>query len=112
MFLNDRNSADRLRTQRMLFSLWMALAALMVVITMAAGLATSAHALEASPDQANEMVDNIHTSAIASAPISRASDRILVTALVVTGFVTMAIGGIVLTVNGIRETSPTRSRRN
>ncbi|WP_320198514.1 hypothetical protein RMR16_009240 [Agrobacterium sp. rho-13.3] len=102
MFLNDRNSADRLRTQRMLFSLWMALAALMVIITMAAGLATTSHA--------TEMVDQIHTSAIAAAPISKASDRIFVIALVVTGFVTMAIGGIVLTLNSIRETSTRHNR--
>lgn len=74
MFLNDRKSADRLRTQRMLFSAWMALAALVVIITMAAGLVTSAHAEEA--------VDYIHTSSIASAPISKASDRIFVIVLV------------------------------
>lgn len=103
MFLNDRKSADRLRTQRMLFSAWMALAALVVIITMAAGLVTSAHAEEA--------VDYIHTSSIASAPISKASDRIFVIVLVVTGFVTMAIGGVVLTMNSIRESS-SRHRRD
>lgn len=96
----------------MLFSLWMAVAALMVIITMAAGLATSAKALEVPTEQTTELVDNIHTSAIASAPISQASDRIFVTALVVAGFVTMAIGGIALTVNSIRETSSSRHRRD
>ncbi|SCX25600.1 hypothetical protein DSM25558_3824 [Agrobacterium sp. DSM 25558] len=103
MFLNDRKSADRLRTQRMLFSAWMALAALVVIITMAAGLVTSAHAEEA--------VDYIQTSSIASAPISKASDRIFVIVLVVTGFVTMAIGGVVLTMNSIQESS-SRHRRD
>ena len=96
MFLNDRKSADRLRMQRILFTLWMALAALIVMITMAAGLATSSHA--------TEMVDPIHTSAIAAAPISQASDRIFVIVLLVTGFATLAVGGIMLTVNSIRET--------
>lgn len=96
MFLNDRKSADRLRMQRILFTLWMALAALIVMITMAAGLATSSHAAE--------MVDSIHTSAIAAAPISQASDRIFVIVLLVTGFATLAVGGILLTVNSIRET--------
>ncbi|KAA3521161.1 hypothetical protein [Agrobacterium rosae] len=87
----------------MLFSAWMALAALVVIITMAAGLVTSAHAEEA--------VDYIQTSSIASAPISKASDRIFVIVLVVTGFVTMAIGGVVLTMNSIRESS-SRHRRD
>lgn len=96
MFLNDRKSADRLRMQRILFTLWMTLAALIVIITMAAGLATSSHA--------TEMVDNIKTSAIATAPISKASDRIFVIVLLVTGFATLAVGGIVLTMNSIRET--------
>ncbi|MBB3945647.1 Mn2+/Fe2+ NRAMP family transporter [Rhizobium skierniewicense] len=102
MFLNDRNLAARLRTQRTLFSLWMALAALMVIVTMAAGLATTAHAAD---------IDYIQTSAIASAPISKASDRIFVIGLMVAGFVTMAVGGIVLTLNSIRETSG-RHRRH
>lgn len=96
----------------MLFSLWMALAALMVIVTMAAGLATSAKALEIPADETGELVDNIHTSAIAAAPISQASDRIFVTVLVVTGFLTMAVGGVALTVNSIRETSSTRQRRD
>lgn len=103
MFLNDRNSADRLRTQRTLFSLWMALAAIVVIITMAAGLATTSHAAE--------MVDPITTSSIASAPISKASDRIFVIVLLTAGFMTLAIGGVVLTMNSIRETSR-RHRRH
>lgn len=103
MFLNDRNSADRLRTQRTLFSLWMALAALLVIITMAAGLATTSHAAE--------MVDPMTTSSIASAPISKASDRIFVIVLLTTGFVTLAIGGVVLTLNSIRD-SMARNRRD
>ncbi|NTF32541.1 hypothetical protein [Rhizobium skierniewicense] len=102
MFLNDRNLAARLRTQRTLFSLWMALAALMVIVTMAAGLATTAHATD---------IDYIQTSAIASAPISKASDRIFVIGLMVAGFVTMAVGGTVLILNSIRETSG-RHRRH
>lgn len=102
MFINDRKSADRLRVQRMLFSLWMALAALMVIITMAAGLATSSHA--------SEIVDPMTTSAIANAPISQSSDRIFVIGLVVLGFATMAVGGIALTLNSIRDSS-VRNRR-
>ncbi len=86
MLMNDRNLADRLKIQKMLFSLWMALAAIMVILTMAAGLATSSDASEA--------VDPMTTSAIASAPISKASDRIFVTGLVVLGFGTMAVGGV------------------
>jgi cytochrome c-type biogenesis protein CcmE len=96
MLLNNRNSDARLRTQRALFSLWMALAAVIVIITMAAGLATTSHAAD---------IDYIKTSAIASAPISKASDRILVIGLVIAGFVTMAVGGLILTFNSIRETS-------
>ena len=103
MFMNDRNSADRLRAQRLLFSAWMALAALMVIITMAAGLATASHA--------SEIVDPMTTSAIASAPISQASDRIFVIGLVVLGFATMAVGGIALTLNSIRDSS-VRNRRD
>ncbi|WP_333631785.1 hypothetical protein [Agrobacterium cavarae] len=85
----------------MLFSLWMALAAIMVILTMAAGLATSSDASEA--------VDPMTTSAIASAPISKASDRIFVIGLVVLGFGTMAVGGVLLTLSSIRES---RLRRN
>lgn len=101
MLMNDRNSADRLKVQKTLFSLWMALAAIMVILTMAAGLATSSHA--------SEEVDPMTTSAIASAPISKASDRIFVTGLVVLGFGTMAVGGALLTLSSIRES---RLRRN
>lgn len=101
MLTNDRNLADRLKIQKMLFSLWMALAAIMVILTMAAGLATSS--------DASEGVDPMTTSAIASAPISKASDRIFVTGLVVLGFGTMAVGGVLLTLSSIRES---RLRRN
>ena len=101
MLTNDRNPADRLKVQRMLFTLWMALAAIMVILTMAAGLATSSDASQA--------VDPMTTSAIASAPISKASDRIFVTGLVVLGFGTMAVGGVLLTLSSIRES---RLRRN
>jgi len=101
MLINHRNSADRLKIQRMLFSLWMALAAIMVILTMAAGLATSSHASDA--------VDPMTTSAIASAPISKASDRIFVTGLVALGFGTLGLGGVLLTLGSIRES---RLRRN
>lgn len=46
MFVDNQQTAQRVRTRRTLFSLWMAIAALTVVVTMAAGLATSAHASE------------------------------------------------------------------
>lgn len=46
MFIEDQQTAQRVRTRRTLFSLWMAIAALTVIVTMAAGLATSAHASE------------------------------------------------------------------
>ncbi|KQM33685.1 hypothetical protein ASF03_08250 [Rhizobium sp. Leaf68] len=102
MLMNDRNLADRLKIQKMLFSLWMALAAIMVILTMAAGLATSSDASEA--------VDPMTTSAIASAPILKASDRIFVTGLVVLGFGTMAVGGVLLTLSSIRESRLRRDR--
>jgi hypothetical protein len=57
MFTNDRTSVERLRAQRTLFSLWMAVAAFLVIVTMAAGIATSANA-------AAQAVDTLHTSAI------------------------------------------------
>lgn len=98
MFLNDRKSTDRLRKQRTLFSLWMALAAIIVLVTMTAGLATATQAAEA--------VDPMTTSSIASAPISKASDRIFVIVLLTTGFLTLAVGGIALTMNTIRESAP------
>lgn len=103
MMTNEQDPANRLKAQKMLFSAWMALAALMVIITMAAGLATSSHA--------SELVDPMTTSAIASAPISKASDRILVIGLVVAGFATMAVGGVIMTLNGLRE-GASRHRRN
>lgn len=102
MLTNDRNPADRLKVQRMLFTLWMALAAIMVILTMAAGFATSS--------RASETVDPMTTSAIASAPISKASDRIFVTGLVALGFGTMAVGGVVLTLSSIRESRLRRDR--
>ncbi|MDR6102859.1 Mn2+/Fe2+ NRAMP family transporter [Agrobacterium larrymoorei] len=102
MLINHRNSADRLKVQRMLFSLWMALAAIMVILTMAAGLATSSHASDA--------VDPMTTSAIASAPISKASDRIFVTGLLALGFGTLGVGGVLLTLGSIRESRVRRNR--
>ncbi len=57
MFTNDRTSVERLRAQRTLFSLWMAVAAFLVIVTMAAGIATSANA-------AAQAIDTLHTSAI------------------------------------------------
>ncbi len=81
----------------MLFSLWMALAAIVVIVTMAAGLATTSHAAE--------MVDPMTTSSIASAPISKASDRIFVIVLLTMGFFTLAAGGVVLTMTTIRESA-------
>lgn len=97
MFLNDRKSADRVRAQRTLFSLWMAVAALAVIVTMMAGLATSA--------KAAQDIDAITTSSIATAPVSQAYDRIVIVGLVSLAFMTLAVGGIALTVNSIRETS-------
>lgn len=97
MFLNDRKSADRVRAQRTLFSLWMAVAALAVIVTMMAGLATSA--------KAAQDIDAITTSSIATAPVSQAYDRIVIVGLVSLAFMTLAVGGIALTINSIRETS-------
>ncbi|WP_244473483.1 hypothetical protein [Rhizobium sp. Leaf262] len=81
----------------MLFSLWMALAAIVVIVTMAAGLATTSHAAE--------MVDPMTTSSIAAAPISKASDRVFVIVLLTMGFFTLAAGGVVLTMTTIRESA-------
>ena len=103
MMTTDRKATDRLRAQRVFFSLWMALAALMVIVTMAAGFATSSNA--------SELIDPMTTSAIASAPISRASDKPFIIALVVLGFATMAVGGIALTLTSLRE-GASRTRRH
>ncbi|NTJ42929.1 hypothetical protein G6L28_10020 [Agrobacterium larrymoorei] len=102
MFVNDRNSADKLRAKRSLLSLWVALTALIGTITIVAGMVT--------PSLAAQAVDPITTSAIAAAPISQASDRIFVIALVTAGFFTMAAGGVLLTLSSIRDSAPRKLR--
>lgn len=42
MFVDDEKSAARIRRQRTLFSVWIALAAVTVIATMTAGILTTA----------------------------------------------------------------------
>ncbi|MDZ7926823.1 MAG: hypothetical protein U5L46_06950 [Agrobacterium sp.] len=97
MFTNDRTSVERLRAQRTLFSLWMAIAALLVVVTMAAGIATSAHA-------APQTIDTLHTSSIpqvtATAP---AGGHPLLVVFSAAAFISLGIGGLTLTRRSLKD---------
>ncbi|WP_084686591.1 hypothetical protein [Rhizobium nepotum] len=97
MFTNDRTSVERLRTQRTLFSLWMAIAAFLVVVTMAAGIATSA-------DAAIQAVDTLHTSAIPQvAATSQAGGHLLLIVFSVAAFIGLGIGGLILTRRSLKD---------
>ncbi|MFK3776979.1 hypothetical protein [Agrobacterium sp. NPDC089420] len=96
MFTNDRTSVERLRAQRTLFSLWMAAAAFLVIVTMAAGIATSANA-------ATQAVDTLHTAAIPQAATSRAGGHILLIILSAAAFIGLGIGGLTLTRRSLKD---------
>jgi hypothetical protein len=97
MFTNDRTSVERLRAQRTLFSLWMAVAAFLVIVTMAAGIATSANA-------AAQAVDTLHTSAIPQvATTSQAGPHILLIILSAAAFIGLGIGGLTLTRRSLKD---------
>lgn len=97
MFTNDRTSVERLRAQRTLFSLWMAVAAFLVIITMAAGIATSANA-------AAQAVDTLHTSAIPQvAAMTKAGPHILLIVLSAAAFVGLGLGGLMLTRRSLKD---------
>lgn len=97
MFTNDRSSVERLRAQRTLFSLWMAVAAFLVIVTMAAGIATSANA-------ATQAVDALHTAAIPQvAATTKAGPHLLLIGLSAAAFIGLAIGGLTLTRRSLKD---------
>lgn len=97
MFTNDRTSVERLRAQRTLFSLWMAVAAFLVIVTMAAGIATSANA-------ATEALDTLHTSAIPQvAATTKAGPHLLLIILSAAAFIGLGIGGLTLTRRSLKD---------
>lgn len=97
MFTNDRTSVERLRAQRTLFSLWMAVAAFLVIVTMAAGIATSANA-------AAQAIDTLHTSAIPQvAATTKVAPHILLIVLSAAAFIGLGIGGLTLTRRSLKD---------
>ncbi|MCZ7466475.1 hypothetical protein M0412_01895 [Agrobacterium sp. O3.4] len=96
MFTNDRTSVERLRAQRTLFSLWMAAAAFLVIVTMAAGIATSANA-------AAQAVDTLHTASIPQTATSRAGPHFLLIILSAAAFIGLGIGGLTLTRRSLKD---------
>lgn len=97
MFTNDRTSVERLRAQRTLFSLWMAVAAFLVIVTMAAGIATSANA-------ATQAVDTLHTAVIPQAATSRAGGHMLLLIILsAAAFIGLGIGGLTLTRRSLKD---------
>lgn len=96
MFTNDRTSVERLRAQRTLFSLWMAVAAFLVIVTMAAGIATSANA-------AARAVDTLHTSAIPQVATTKTGPHILLIVLSAAAFIGLGIGGLTLTRRSLKD---------
>ncbi|KAA3500769.1 MULTISPECIES: hypothetical protein [Rhizobium/Agrobacterium group] len=96
MFTNDRTSVERLRAQRTLFSLWMAAAAFLVIVTMAAGIATSANA-------AAQAVDTLQTASIPQAATSQAGPHVLLIILSAAAFIGLGIGGLTLTRRSLKD---------
>ncbi|WP_225246567.1 hypothetical protein [Agrobacterium tomkonis] len=96
MFTNDRTSVERLRAQRTLFSLWMAAAAFLVIVTMAAGIATSANA-------ATQAVDTLQTASIPQAATSQAGPHFLLIILSAAAFIGLGIGGLTLTRRSLKD---------
>ncbi len=97
MFTNDRTSVEKLRAQRTLFSLWMAVAALLVVIATVAGIAASAHA-------ATQAVDTLQTSAIPQAAVTPpAGARTLLVILSAAAFIGFGNGGLSLTRRSLKD---------
>lgn len=97
MFTNDRTSVERLRAQRTLFSLWMAVAAFLVIVTMAAGIATSANA-------ASQAIDTLHTSAVPQvAATAKAGPHVLIIVLSAAAFIGLGVGGLTLTRRSLKD---------
>jgi hypothetical protein len=96
MFIEDQQTAQRVRTRRTLFSLWMAIAALTVIITMAAGLATSAHASEISI-----VMQSVPSSAVALS--EGLSDRVVLMACLVVSFLLMMSGTAALARRSLKD---------
>lgn len=105
MFLNDRNSAERIRAQRTLFSLWMAIAALVVIVTMAAGLASSAHAAQA--------IDTLTTGSISNPPpVHDKSHQGFMMGFVIMSFLMMLAACSGLARRSIKDVKRYQSRKN
>ncbi|MDH7801506.1 MULTISPECIES: hypothetical protein [unclassified Rhizobium] len=97
MFTNDRTSVERLRAQRTLFSLWMAVAAFLVVVTMAAGIATSANA-------APQVIDTLHTSSIPQVTAtSHAGGHLWLIIFSAAAFISLGVGGLTLTRQSLKD---------
>jgi|EndMetStandDraft_3_1072993.scaffolds.fasta_scaffold19247_2 hypothetical protein len=96
MFIEDQQTAQRVRTRRTLFSLWMAIAALTVIVTMAAGLATSAHASEISM-----VMQSVPSSAVALS--EGVNDRVVLMACLVASFLLMMSGTAALARRSLKD---------
>ncbi|MDO5896360.1 hypothetical protein [Agrobacterium sp. Azo12] len=96
MFIEDQETAQRVRTRRTLFSLWMAIAALTVIVTMAAGLATSAYASEISM-----VIKSVPSSAVALS--EGLNDRVVLMACLVASFLLMMSGTAALARRSLKD---------
>jgi predicted transcriptional regulator with HTH domain len=96
MFIEDQQTAQRVRTRRTLFSLWMAIAALTVIVTMAAGLATSAHASEISM-----VIKSVPSSAVGLS--EGLNDRVVLMACLVASFLLMMSGTAALARRSLKD---------
>ncbi|KWT83136.1 hypothetical protein G6L59_10630 [Agrobacterium tumefaciens] len=75
----------------------MAVAAFLVIVTMAAGIATSANA-------AAQAIDTLHTSAIPQvAATTKAGPHILLIVLSAAAFIGLGIGGLTLTRRSLKD---------
>ncbi|UXS40955.1 hypothetical protein FY150_09410 [Agrobacterium tumefaciens] len=74
----------------------MAVAAFLVIVTMAAGIATSANA-------AAQAVDTLHTSAIPQVATTKTGPHILLIVLSAAAFIGLGIGGLTLTRRSLKD---------
>jgi Mn2+/Fe2+ NRAMP family transporter len=106
MLLDEQRSSQRLATQKTLFTLWMLIAALAVVATMMAGLATSAHAAS----------DPLQLAGGALAPTLASgvddSTRTVLMALMMLTFSLMAIGTFGLARRSLKDLAKATSRKH
>ncbi|MDS7597623.1 hypothetical protein [Agrobacterium tumefaciens] len=79
-----------------MFSVWMAIAAFLVIVTMAAGIATSAGA--------TEMVDTLQTASIPqSVTATPGGSNTLLIVLSAAAFSGLGIGGVILTRRSLKD---------